>query len=145
MKRIILSLASILFISLQALAVGSPEMQAQGTLQSGRGACQIIVTKQFPDEPNNPFYRVSFTTNDYQFRFSNEMLDNGYLDKASSLFEKTGRSYSMVIAPIFPYPKLYYVTLTNLENNTFEIKRTTLIFGIETFSNSDVCLIENSN
>jgi len=144
MKKIIFSLVSI-FVSLQAFATNSSTVEAQGWLRSGNGPCIITVTKQFPEEANNPFYRVSFTTNNYQFIFSNEVLDNGYLDKAFSLFEKVGNHYSMVTAPIFPYPRLYDVRLTNLGNNEFEIKRTTLIFSVETFSSSDVCMIRNSN
>lgn len=139
MKKIILSLVSLLTISFQVLAADGPAIEARGVLQSGQGPCSIKVQKYSSDE-ENPYYDVTVTTNEYQFELSNVMLDNGYFQEESELFEKNGDTYRMVIAPLFPFPKLYKVTVKNLGNNEFSTRRTTLIFNVPTYSTTDVCL-----
>lgn len=141
MKIIILSLASIVFASCHAFADNTQTIEKHGTLKSGNGPCIIKVVKASP-ETMNDFYEVSITTERYRFNFVNQLLENGYFNKASEIFEKESDGYHMIIATLSPLPRFHRVTLENLGDNTFKIKRTLYLFGYPTFTHSDECVIQ---
>lgn len=130
------SLTLIALTSLLSLSSAfASDQLLRGELKSGKGPCSISIERQ-----NDIFHTVTYRTNNIVLQAGNVSLDNDKIGSFTELYEKRGNEYSHIIAPLFIFPKLHKVTLTNLGKGAYEMKKTILRFNIPTTTTKEVCL-----
>ena len=132
MKKLFLLLTIALLVSAQSSFAAQKEFV--GYLKTG-GICRIKIENQ-----NDYLHQLIFTTSKMTIRVTNISLDNGHFESFEETFERSGNYYEQVFFSLPIMPRMYDIKMKNLGRGKFLIEKTTVIYGVSTYTSRDVCI-----